>query len=759
MRVFVKTLNGRTIAFEVGSTDLVDTLKNLISTKESIPPQQQRLVHSGRPLENGISLQESKVYDGATVHLLLNKKAGDTMRLFVKSLTGKTITVEVDTAASVAEVKEKITQLEGVPAHMQQLIFSGVSLADDRVLGTYNIQRESTIHLVVKVPAVPGKGARTGEVKPSTEQQSRPHSAQHSLPSDPHPIPAPRNYAAVSPQSGYPPEPLRHPPYQQFRNEPTHNIQQIQVFVNSVVGKQLTLITNPYNMVSAFKEEVAIKEGYAKDQLVLLFNGRNLPENRTLNDCGITNHSIIHIMLTPNQQRMHLFVKTLTGQTFILYPMSTMTVREVKEDIQRKEGIPVTQQNLVFEGQPLEDDRTLKDSRLPLQCTVHLINQAPAAQPLTILVRTLLGKTIALHINSGDSVRSVKRQIQEKEGYPPDQINLVFGGREMDDDATLTQYSVQQDSTLLVSFRTKNPLRLTVTVQSKDESINVDSLFPTDTLQALVGLLQQKLQSPSDSHQLVFNGKLLTGERSLGDYGLQDGSIIDLYSTKPSLVRLEISTVAGEHFTAQVSTSKTVRAVKTLLQEQTNVHSGEMVLMYNGAVMEDGKALSSYSLSQKASIWLSLLPFGQRNLTIMTQSGRTAVDIINRDTIGQLKIAIQRKQGTTAHLQDLQYNGKQLQDHYCIGDYAIPDRAVIRMSSHSSPLCLIYFTSSVDSSSFTLLANLTDSVAVLQLRVATRLGVPVDKVQLVYCGEVLNGTQPISHYEISSPSSLLILMN
>ena len=538
-----------------------------------------------------------------------------------------------------------------------------------------------------------------------------------------------------------------------------HNIPQIQVFVNCVSGKQLTLTTNPFSTVSALKEEVAIKEGYAKDQLVLLFNGRNLPEGRTLSDCGITNRSTIHLMLTPNQQRMHLFVKTLTGQTFILYPMSTMTVREVKEDIQHKEGIPSTQQNLVFEGQPLEDDQTLKESRLPLQCTVHLIHQAPVAQPLTILVRTLLGKTIALHINSGDSVCSVKRQIQEKEGYPPDQISLVFGGREMDDDATLTQYSVQQDSTLLVSFRTKNPLRLTVTVQSTGESINVDSLFPTDPLQALFGLLQQQLQSSPDAHQLVFHGKLLTGQRSLGDYGLQDGSIIDLYSTKPSLVCLEVSTVAGEHFTIRISTSETVRAVKTRLQEQINIPAGEMVLMYSSTVMEDGKALSFYSFSKKASMWLSLLPFGQRNLMIMTQSGRTMVDAINRDTIGQLKIAIQRKQGTAAHLQDLRHNGNQLQDHYCIGDYAIPDRALIQMSSHSSPLCLIYFTSSIDSSTFTLLANLSDTVAVLQLRVATQLGVPADKVQLIYCGEVLDGTQPVSHYEISSPSSLLILIN
>ena len=780
MKVFIKTLSGRTLSLEVSPNQPVETLKNLISEREGIPSHQQRLVHGGRPLENGTTLQDCKVTDGGTIHLIRNdKRAGETMRLFVKSLTGKTITVEVDQAATVANVKEKITQLEGVPAHMQQLIFSGVSLADDRVLSTYNIQRESTVHLVVKVPAGDtSKTVRTGGVEPLPEQHEsrRPYSAQH--PTSPvvhHPVPAPRNYS-LSSQGGYSPEPLRtpklpgyapphgdpahnQPQYALHPGDPAHNQPQIEVVINNLSGKQLTLTTNPYNLVSALKEELAVKEGYGKDQFVLLFNGRNLPENRSLNSCGITDHSVLSLMFTPNQQRMHLFVKTLTGQTFILYPLSTNTVREVKEDIERREGIPSSQQKLVFEGQSLEDDITLKENRLPLQCTVHLIHQAPVAQPLTILVRTLLGKTIALHINSGDSVRSVKRQIQEKEGYPPDQISLVFGGREMDDDATLTQYSVQQDSTLLVSFRTKAALRLMIVSQSTGEVININSLYPNDTVQALFGALQRQKQVHMETHRLVFHGKILTGQRSLGDCGLQDGSTVELYHGHPSSVCVDIITVAGVRFSLQVSTSEAVRTIKTQLQEKTSVPADELILMHGNTVMEDGRVVSSYSLSEKTSLWLFSVPYGQRRLTIVTHSGRIPVDIVNGDTIGQLKVVLQRKDGTAAYHQDLRYNGVQLQDHFCIGDYVIPDQALVHMSAHSSPLCLVHFMSSIDSSSFTLLVGPNDAVAVIELRVAAKLGIPVEKVRLVLCGEVLDSNQSISYYKLTFPSLLLVVVN
>ncbi|CAO2205989.1 unnamed protein product [Urochloa humidicola] len=153
MQIFVKTLAENIITLEVESSNKISHVKAKIQDKVGIPPYQQLLIFADKQLLDWCTLASYNILQESIVHLVLHRPLNG-MQIFVKTLIGKVTTLEVEPSYTIANVKAKIQDKEGIPPENQRLVFASKVLKDSCTLAGYAIQDKSTVHFYYPSDAI-----------------------------------------------------------------------------------------------------------------------------------------------------------------------------------------------------------------------------------------------------------------------------------------------------------------------------------------------------------------------------------------------------------------------------------------------------------------------------------------------------------------------------------------------------------------------------------------------------------------------------
>ncbi|XP_059211529.1 uncharacterized protein LOC131990147 [Centropristis striata] len=381
--VFVKiTLFGKTTEVHLSNNKFesvtVLQLKEKIQNLEGIPVDQQQLIFAGKQLEDDALLVSYGIRHESTIHVVLRLGGFDlsvyrwhdgmgnkdginrNVTVFIKELNGRITSIHLPNnefeSVTVLQLKEKIQNLEGIPVHQHRLVFGDCQLEDDRLLVSYGIHHEATIHLI--------KRLQGGDLPPDDPGRDRMRDKKGKI----------RKYLWNMLSVNIPSRSLQS--------------QDVTVFIEGLNGRitSIHLPDNKFESVTVLqlKEKIQTVWRYPVDQQRLIFAGRQLEDDRLLVSYGIQHEATIHMVLIlggfdPSVDQGHDGMRNKDG---INRKMDVKVFIEDKRPVTptiQFESSPVQQQNEKLEpliGVPVEEQRLVSGCD-EHEATIHLDARLP----------------------------------------------------------------------------------------------------------------------------------------------------------------------------------------------------------------------------------------------------------------------------------------------------------------------------------------------------------------------------------------------
>ena len=629
MTINVITPEGKNIILDVDPNDTIKDVKKKLENKSNIPVEDQRLLFDDKLLDDRPTLKDYKIKHGDTIQM-------EPMKINVITPQGKKITLDVKPDDTIKDVKKKVEKEEDIPVEDQRLLFLGKQLDDHPTLKDYKIKHGDTINMEpMKINVITPKGKKISlDVEPSEtiKDVKKKIEDKENIPVDDQRLLFDDKLLED------------HPTLKDYKinHGDTIDMQPMTINVITPKGKKISLDVEPDDTIKDVKKKIKNKENIPVKDQRLIFDDKLLDDHPTLRDYKVKHGDTIKM------EPMTINVVTPNGKNISLDVEPTDKIQDIKKKILDKEGIPVDEQRLIFDGKELDDHPTLKDYKIKHGDTIKM-------EPMQINVVTPKGKNLTLDVEPSDTIKDIKKKILDQEGIPVEDQRLLFDDKLLDDHPTLKDYKIKHGDTINMEPMTIN----IIDPKGKKFTINVE---PDYIIKEVKQRILEKEGIPLEDQRLLFGDKPLEDRPTLKDYNIKHGDTINMEG-----MYILIKDWTNKKFPLQVEKDDTIDSVKSQIEKKEGIPKDNQYLIFGGNLLKDEKNLLDYDIKHKSVVNLERMI-----IYVKDWKGKTyTLTVEPTNTIQEIKKKIEERENIPAADQLLSFNQTPLENPQTLRDYNI----------------------------------------------------------------------------------------
>jgi len=478
--------------------------------------------------------------------------------------------------------KKKLEEMDDLPAEEQNMEFKEKPLEDSPTLQDYDIQDGDTINLVpdpitVKVKKIDGTTIEIPNVNPlknSILDVKKMVEEKESIPVDDQNMEF--KDKPLEDGSSLVDYDIKDGDTIELHPDP------ITIKLKKIDGTTFELPDIPplKTSLADVKKMIAEKESIPVDDQNLELRGQPVDDGDTLYEYDVKDGDTLCLVPDPITVNFRL----PDGKTASLANINPQkSIDEVKKLLEEQEGIPVDDQHPEFDGEPLEDGKSLLDSGVKDQDTIDLV--------IPITVKTIDGKEVPLKVSPFKTIEDIKKVIEDKEGIPVEEQNMEIDGKNLKNPKTLLDYNVKAgDAIELVP----DPNPITLKFKKPDGTIiTLDEVSPLKSIAEVKGMLYEQEGIPPNKQHYEYNEDPLDETQTVQDLGVKDGDTIDLV---PMEIRIKHWTGATMYM--KVEPEFSLDQLKDLIEKKPpKIKKPEQNLQFKDDMLsDDNKTLSDYGI-------------------------------------------------------------------------------------------------------------------------------------------------------------------